>query len=99
MKKLWYGLALALGQGVEGIAAACRSGMLLPGPPTPANGTGPSTKIAALRADDAGLAAKARAAVLELYSLDERLSRGAGAPVDSSSAQRELIAAARDAPT
>ncbi len=39
---------------------------------TPASGTGPS-KVAGLSADDAQLAAKQRAAVLDLYSLDERL--------------------------
>jgi 3D (Asp-Asp-Asp) domain-containing protein len=37
-------------------------------------GAGPAQRAAALRADDAGLAAQARAAVLELYSIDERLT-------------------------
>jgi 3D (Asp-Asp-Asp) domain-containing protein len=41
----------------------------------PASGTGPSGSIVALQADDANLAAQSRAAVLELYSLDERLGR------------------------
>jgi cystine transport system substrate-binding protein len=36
-------------------------------------GAGPSPSVAALRADDADLAAKSRAAVLELYSLDTHL--------------------------
>jgi cystine transport system substrate-binding protein len=38
-----------------------------------AGGTGPSS-VAALRSDDADLAAKSRSAVLELYSLDARLT-------------------------
>jgi peptidoglycan DL-endopeptidase CwlO len=40
---------------------------------TPASGIGPST-VASLSADDAQLAAKQRAAVLDLYSLDARLA-------------------------
>jgi 3D (Asp-Asp-Asp) domain-containing protein len=44
---------------------------------TPASGTGPS-KVASLSADDAQLAAKQRAAVLDLYSLDERLVTAQG---------------------
>jgi cystine transport system substrate-binding protein len=37
-------------------------------------GAGHSPTVASLKADDAGLAAKSRAAVLELYSLDTRLT-------------------------
>jgi cystine transport system substrate-binding protein len=40
----------------------------------PGAGAGPSPSVATLRADDADLAAKSRAAVLELYSLDTRLA-------------------------
>ena len=68
--------------------AACVCLLLLP----PASGTGPSSQIAALRADDAGLAAEARAAVLELYSLDERLSAAEQRLARLQAAQRELIA-------
>jgi 3D (Asp-Asp-Asp) domain-containing protein len=68
--------------------AACFCLLLLP----PASGTGPSSQIAALRADDAGLAAEARAAVLELYSLDERLSAAEQRLARLQLAQRELIA-------
>jgi 3D (Asp-Asp-Asp) domain-containing protein len=68
--------------------AACLCLVLL----TPASGTGPSTKIAALRADDAGLATESRAAVLELYSLDERLSAARERLLRLQQAQRELIA-------
>ena len=41
---------------------------------TPAGATGPSTAIGRLQSDDASLASKSRAAVLQLYSLDARLS-------------------------
>ena len=41
---------------------------------SPAGGAGPAASVASLKADDAGLAAKSRAAVLNLYSLDTRLT-------------------------
>jgi len=51
--------------------AACLCTLAIP----TADGAGPGRlSVAALRADDAGLAAKARAAVLDLYSLDTRLT-------------------------
>jgi 3D (Asp-Asp-Asp) domain-containing protein len=59
---------------------------------SPASGTGPSSKLAALRAEDAGLASNARAAVLELYSLDERLSAAENRLSRLQLAQRGLIA-------
>jgi 3D (Asp-Asp-Asp) domain-containing protein len=68
--------------------AACVCLVLL----TPASGTGPSTKIGALRADGADLAVRSRAAVLELYSLDARLSAAQGRLSRLQLAQRELIA-------
>jgi 3D (Asp-Asp-Asp) domain-containing protein/peptidoglycan hydrolase CwlO-like protein len=40
----------------------------------PAGATGPSGKVGRLRSDEASLATKARAAVLQLYSLDARLA-------------------------
>jgi len=51
--------------------AACACVLLIPA----AASAGPSPGVAALKAQDADLAAKSRAAVLELYSLDTRLSR------------------------
>lgn len=50
-------------------AAACLCLLLVQA----AAGTGPSPSVSGLQADDAQLAAKSRAAVLELYSIDERL--------------------------
>jgi 3D (Asp-Asp-Asp) domain-containing protein len=50
--------------------AACVCTLALPA----AAGAGSSPTVASLRADDAGLAAKSRAAVLGLYSLDTRLT-------------------------
>ena len=41
---------------------------------SPAAGTSPSSSIGSLQANDANLAAKSRQAVLELYSLDTRLT-------------------------
>jgi cystine transport system substrate-binding protein len=52
------------------VAAACLCLLVL----QPAAGSGPSSSIAGLKSDDADLAAKSRAAVLELYSLDARLA-------------------------
>ncbi len=54
-------------------AAACFCLLAIGLLATPASGTGPS-KVASLSADDAQLVAKQRAAVLDLYSLDERLA-------------------------
>ncbi len=45
---------------------------------TPARATGPSSAIGRLQADDANLASKSRAAVLQLYSLDARLTSAEG---------------------
>ena len=53
-------------------AAACFCLLTIGALATPASGTGPS-KVAGLSADAAQLATKQRAAVLDLYSLDERL--------------------------
>jgi cystine transport system substrate-binding protein len=50
--------------------AACVCTLALPA----AAGAGDGPTVSSLKADDAGLAAKSRAAVLELYSLDTRLS-------------------------
>lgn len=41
---------------------------------SPAGGASPKPSVGSLHADDAALAAKSRAAVLDLYSLDERLA-------------------------
>ncbi len=48
--------------------------------------------VAALRADDAGLAAKSRGAVLELYSLDARLTAAKGRLATLRAAQGRLLA-------
>lgn len=45
---------------------------------SPAAGTTPSSSIGSLQANDANLATKSRAAVLELYSLDTRLTSANG---------------------
>jgi 3D (Asp-Asp-Asp) domain-containing protein len=55
--------------------AACVCTLALP--PAAGAGNAPPT-VASLKADDAGLAAKSRAAVLELYSLDTRLTAAQG---------------------
>jgi peptidoglycan DL-endopeptidase CwlO len=52
------------------LAALCACMLAVP----PLGGADPSPSIASLKANDADLAAKARAAVLDLYSLDARLS-------------------------
>ena len=54
--------------------AACVCMLAIPA----AAGAGHSPTVAALQADDAGLAAKSRAAVLDLYSLDTRLTAAQG---------------------
>jgi 3D (Asp-Asp-Asp) domain-containing protein len=57
-------------RGTTLLAALCCCMLAVP----PVGGADPSPSIATLKADDAGLAAKQRAAVLDLYSLDARLS-------------------------
>ena len=49
-------------------------------------------EVAASAADDASLAAKSRAAVLELYSLDERLATAQAAPGTLQAAQSGCVA-------
>jgi 3D (Asp-Asp-Asp) domain-containing protein/peptidoglycan hydrolase CwlO-like protein len=59
-------------------------------------GDGHSPNVAALQADDAGLAAKSRAAVLDLYALDTRLTaaRGRLASLQAAHARLEAEGAA-----
>jgi hypothetical protein len=57
-----------------------------------AAGAGHSPNVAALQADDAGLAAKSRAAVLDLYSLDTRLTTARGRLASLQAARARLEA-------
>ena len=70
---LWYGPTLLWPVGRRGLvwAAASACFCLLA---VQAAGAGPSPSVTSLQADDAQLAAKSRAAVLDLYSIDERLA-------------------------
>jgi 3D (Asp-Asp-Asp) domain-containing protein len=75
VRDLWYGPPLLWGGNVRRGSpllwvAACVCTLALPA----AAGAGRSPTVASLRADDAGLAARSRATVLELYSLDTRLT-------------------------
>jgi 3D (Asp-Asp-Asp) domain-containing protein/peptidoglycan hydrolase CwlO-like protein len=68
--------------------AACVCVLAIPA----AAGAGHSPNVAALQADDAGLAAKSRAAVLDLYSLDTRLTTARGRLASLQAARARLEA-------
>ncbi|HEX4519514.1 MAG TPA: 3D domain-containing protein [Gaiellaceae bacterium] len=59
---------------------------------SPAGGASPAPTVGSLRADDAALAAKSRAAVLDLYSLDERLATAQQRLSTLDRAGRQLVA-------
>jgi peptidoglycan DL-endopeptidase CwlO len=58
---------------------------------SPAGGASPTPSVGSLQADDAALAAKSRAAVLDLYSLDERLATAKQRLAALDAAGRQLV--------
>jgi peptidoglycan DL-endopeptidase CwlO len=59
---------------------------------SPAGDASPTPSVGSLQADDAALAAKSRAAVLDLYSLDERLATAQQRLAALDGAGRQLVA-------